>query len=128
MNNIMMADPVSEIETVSNNMLQMIDRHISSQVLVLNSLALILDSTKCMQGELAEIKISHKKLFEATEIEWTTLSMISNKVGLTKDAVRKRLYNGNFEEGVDFKLDGNRIVVHQGAIGRLYRQRRSNNG
>jgi hypothetical protein len=61
-------------------------------------------------------------------IEWTTLSVLSSKIGLTKDAIRKRLYNGDFEEGVDFKRDGNKIVVHQGAIGRLHRQRRSNNG
>ncbi len=61
-------------------------------------------------------------------IEWTTLSILSSKIGLTKDALRKQLQNGDFEEDVDFKRDGNKIVVHQGAIGRLRRQRRSNNG
>ena len=61
-------------------------------------------------------------------IEWTTLSILSSKTGLTKDALRKQLQNGDFEEGVDFKYDGNKIVVHQGAIGQLQRKRRSNNG
>ena len=65
---------------------------------------------------------------EADAIEWTILSVLSSKIGLTKDALRKQLQNGDFEEGVDFKLDGNKIVVHQGAIGRLQRKRRSNNG
>ena len=62
------------------------------------------------------------------QIDWTTLSVIAKDIGLTKDAVRKQLQNGDFEEGVDFKYDGNRIVVHQGAIVRLHRKRRSNNG
>ena len=47
---------------------------------------------------------------------------------LTTDALRKQLQNGDFEEGVDFKRDGNKIIVHQGAIGRLNRKRRSSNG
>ncbi|HIP17938.1 MAG TPA: hypothetical protein EYG78_01210 [Sulfurovum sp.] len=61
-------------------------------------------------------------------IEWTTLSILADKKGLTKDAIRKQLQNGDFEEGVDFKFDGNKIIVHQGAIGRIQRKRRSSNG
>ena len=61
-------------------------------------------------------------------VEWTVLSVLAEKKGLTKDAIRKQLQNGDFEEGVDFKRDGNKIIVHQGAIGRLHRQRRSSNG
>ena len=61
-------------------------------------------------------------------IEWTTLSILAGKKGLTKDAIRKQLQGGDFEEGVDFKTDGNKIVVHQGAVGRIKRQRRSSNG
>ena len=69
------------------------------------------------------------KTFEhENSIEWTTISIVANKKGLTSDAIRKRLQNGDFEEGVDFKFDGNKIVVHQGAIGRLQRKRRSSNG
>ena len=61
-------------------------------------------------------------------VEWTTLSILADKKDLTKDAIRKQLQNGDFEEGVDFKSDGNKIIVHQGAIGRLQRKRRSSNG
>ena len=61
-------------------------------------------------------------------IEWTTLSIVAAKKGLTKDAIRKQLQNGDFEEEVDFKLDGNKIIVHQGAIGRIQRKRRSSDG
>lgn len=61
-------------------------------------------------------------------IEWAPLSIVAKKKGLTKDAIRKQLQNGDYEEGVDFKHEGNKIVVHQGAIGRLQRKRRSNNG
>ena len=77
-----------------------------------------------MEGLQAKINT-----FESENIiKWTTLSIIADKVGLSKDAVRKQLQNGDFEEDVDFKFDGNKIVVHQGAIGRLQRKRRSNNG
>ncbi len=79
-----------------------------------------------------KVKIAHlqKKVseVESDAIEWTILSVIADKIGLTKDAVRKQLQNGDFEEGVDFKFDGNKIIVHQGAIGRLQRKRRSTNG
>ena len=61
-------------------------------------------------------------------VEWTTLSILAEKKGLSKDAVRKQLQSGDFEEGVDFKSDGNKIIVHQGAIGRIQRKRRSSNG
>jgi len=61
-------------------------------------------------------------------VEWTTLSILAEKKGLSKDAIRKQLQNGDFEEGVDFKTDGNKIIVHQGAIGRIQRKRRSSNG
>ncbi len=61
-------------------------------------------------------------------VEWTTLSILADKKGLTKDAIRKQLQSGDFEEGVDFKSDGNKIIVHQGAIGRIQRKRRSSNG
>ena len=58
-------------------------------------------------------------------IEWTTLSVLSKQKGLSSDAIRKQLQSGDFEEGVDFKTDGNKIVVHQGAVGRIHRKRRS---
>ena len=61
-------------------------------------------------------------------ITWVCVSDVAREHGLTSDAIRKRLYNGDFEEGKDFKRMGAKIQVHQGAIGRLQRQRRSNNG
>ena len=81
-----------------------------------------------IKDKVADLQQKVSTFEEKNIIEWTTLSILSSKIGLTKDALRKRLQNGDFEEGVDFKHDGNKIVVHQGAIGRLHRQRRSSNG
>lgn len=81
-----------------------------------------------MQDKIDNLESAVSNLLSENLIEWTTLSLLSSKTGLTKDALRKRLQNGDFEEGVDFKRDGNKIVVHQGAIGRLQRKRRSFNG
>ena len=81
-----------------------------------------------MKDKVAELQEKISTFEQEKIIEWTTLSILSSKTGLTKDALRKQLQNGDFEEGVDFKHDGNKIVVHQGAIGRLQRKRRSNNG
>jgi len=61
-------------------------------------------------------------------IEWIPVSAIANDKGLTPDAVRKQLQNGDFEVDVDFKYNGCRIQVHQGAVGRIQRKRRSSNG
>ena len=59
---------------------------------------------------------------------WLDLRQIAAMKGMTADAIRKQLQNGDFEEGVDFKHQGYKIVVHQGAIERIYRQRKANNG
>ena len=56
---------------------------------------------------------------------WLDLRQIAPMKGMTTDAIRKQLQNGNFEEGVDFKHEGNKIVVHQGAIERIARQRKA---
>ena len=61
-------------------------------------------------------------------VEWIPVSIVAADKGLTSDAVRKQLKNGDFEEGVDFKYKGSRIEVHQGAIGLIRRKRRSLNG
>ncbi len=81
-----------------------------------------------MKDKVAELQQKVSAFEQENIIEWTTLSILSSKIGLTKDALRKQLQNGDFEDGVDFKHDGNKIVVHQGAIGRLHRKRRSTNG
>ena len=60
--------------------------------------------------------------------EWIPVSIVAEVKGLTADAVRKKLQNGNYEEGLDFRKNGARIEVHQGAIGRIHRERRSSNG
>jgi len=89
--------------------------------------AMIFSGFALLANELKnKVSVLEGKL-QDKQIEWTTLSVIANDIGLTKDAVRKQLQNGDFEEGVDFKYDGNRIVVHQGAVVRLQRKRRSNN-
>lgn len=56
---------------------------------------------------------------------WLDLRQIAPMKGMTPDAIRKQLQNGDFEEGIDFKQQGNKIVVHQGAIERIYRQRKA---
>ena len=81
-----------------------------------------------IKDKVAELQQKVSSFEQENIIEWTTLSILSSKTGLTKDALRKQLQNGDFEEGVDFKHDGNKIVVHQGAIGRLQRKRRNTNG
>ena len=81
-----------------------------------------------MKRQILELEDKIEIFEQKNIIEWTTLSVVADKKGLTKDAVRKQLQNGDFEEGVDFKLVGNRILMHQGAVGRLHRKRRSSNG
>lgn len=60
-------------------------------------------------------------------IEWIYVSNVADSKGLTPDAVRKQLQNGDFEEGLDFRYKGARIQIHQGAIERISRKRRSSN-
>ena len=61
-------------------------------------------------------------------ISWFSVSQVASLVGLTADAVRKQLQNGDFEEGLDFQYNGARIQVNQGAIERIQRKRRCSNG
>jgi len=83
-------------------------------------------------NELKEQFLQLSKMFEtyiSTQvISWVSVSDVAREHGLTSDAIRKRLQNGDFEEDKDFKRVGGKIQVHQGAIVRLQRQRRSNNG
>jgi hypothetical protein len=59
---------------------------------------------------------------------WISISEIARVKELSKDAVRKQLKNGSFEEGADFKYLEGKILVHQGAIERIRRRRRNSNG
>jgi len=68
-----------------------------------------------------EVKLSNT-------IEWVPVSAVATDKGLTSDAIRKQLQNGEFEEGVDFKYNGSRILINQGAVEQIQRKRRSSNG
>ena len=60
--------------------------------------------------------------------EWVSVSTVAQLKGLTPDAIRKKLQNGDYEEGLHFRYIGSRIQVHQGAIEQIQRDRRSSNG
>ncbi|RLA80270.1 MAG: hypothetical protein DRG78_11320 [Epsilonproteobacteria bacterium] len=78
---------------------------------------------------ISSLKESVNEVSESTQgIEWVPVAIVADLKGLTADAIRKQLKSGDFEEGVDFKYKGSRIEVHQGAIGRIRRKRRSSNG
>jgi len=68
------------------------------------------------------------KLSKQPSIEWISVSNVAKAKCLTSDAVRKQLQNGEFEEGVDFKYNGSRILINQGAVEQIQRKRRSSNG
>ena len=108
----------------SNNSKELLD-FMAGSAMIFSGFAIAAND---MKDKLTELQQKISTLEQDNIIEWTTLSLLSSKIGLTKDALRKQLQNGDFEEGVDFKFDGNKIVVHQGAIGRLQRKRRSING
>jgi len=71
-------------------------------------------------------KINELEVKLSNTIEWLPVSAVATDKGLTSDAIRKQLQNGEFEEGVDFKYNGSRILINQGAIERIYRKRSSN--
>jgi len=58
--------------------------------------------------------------------QWHSVSDIAEAKGLSADAVRKQLENGEFEDGVDFKKPKGKILIHQGAVERIHRRRSSN--
>ena len=80
--------------------------------------------------ELLSIIIQHinDERAKSTQIEWVSVADVAELKGLTPDSIRKKLQNGDFEEGVDFKYKGSKILVNQGAVERIQRQRRSSNG
>lgn len=80
------------------------------------------------KDSLIKIAILLSSEKQKTTIEWFPVSIIAELNGLTPDAIRKQLQNGDFEEGIDFKKPNGRIMINQGAIGRIHRKRRSSNG
>jgi len=73
-----------------------------------------------------QIKDLKSKLVEQPAVEWVSVSNVATAKGLSADAVRKQLENGEFEDGVDFKKPNGRILINQGAVERIHRRRSSN--
>ncbi len=57
---------------------------------------------------------------------WHNVSSVAKMKGLSSDAVRKQLSNGEFIDGEDFKKEKHKILIHQGAVERIHRRRSSN--
>ena len=68
------------------------------------------------QEELLRISMSQP--------EWILLSDVARLHGLTTQAVRKRVLNGNYEDGVDYKYIHGRIYIARSAISKFARMRK----
>ena len=97
--------------------IQQIEESVTTNVKSLESLLNILDGVEKLETKLSSLK---------SYAEWISVSNVATEKGLTSDAIRKQLQSGEFEEGVDFKYNGSRILINQGAIERIYRKRSSN--
>ncbi len=97
--------------------IQQIEESVITNVKSLESLLNILDGVEKLETKLSSLK---------SYVEWISVSNVATEKGLTSDAIRKQLQSGEFEEGVDFKYNGSRILINQGAIERIYRKRSSN--
>ena len=56
--------------------------------------------------------------------KWIAVAEVARELGLTAQAVRKRLLNGDFEPGVDFKYVGSRILIARSTVPYLVRRRK----
>lgn len=74
------------------------------------------------------IQLINDEREKSIKIEWFSVADVAELKGLTPDAIRKKLQNGDYEEGLHFRYIGSRIQVHQGAIEQIQRDRRSSNG
>ena len=97
--------------------IQQIEESVITNVKSLESLLNIFDGVEKLETKLSSLK---------SYVEWISVSNVATEKGLTSDAIRKQLQSGEFEEGVDFKYNGSRILINQGAIERIYRKRSSN--
>jgi len=97
--------------------IQQIEESAITNVKSLESLLNIFDGVEKLETKLSSLK---------SYVEWISVSNVATEKGLTSDAIRKQLQSGEFEEGVDFKYNGSRILINQGAIERIYRKRSSN--
>ena len=55
--------------------------------------------------------------------EWYSLTEIARDKGLSRQTLRARLLNGEFEPEVDFKYDGHKIYIARSAVPRIRRKR-----
>lgn len=74
------------------------------------------------------IQLINDEQAKSTKIEWFSVADVAEQKGLTPDAIRKKLQNGDYEEGLHFRYIGSKIQVHQGTIGQIHRERRNSNG
>ena len=105
------------------------DGYKSSAIIHVNLLFIVpLNEFNQLKEEFLQLSKIVETHITTQVITWVSVFDVAQEHMLSPDAIRKRLNNGDFEEGKDFKKVGGRIQVHQGAIGRLQRQRRNNNG
>jgi len=103
-----------------------------------NNIEYVKNQLSSMQSQSYEVSKLINILHETTEQlkmkeqslsnlpQWYNVSAVAKNAGLTSGAVRKQLENGEFEDGKDFKHNGGKILIHQGAVERIHRRRSSN--
>ncbi|MDD3597946.1 hypothetical protein [Sulfuricurvum sp.] len=55
--------------------------------------------------------------------EWYSLPEIAHDKGMTRQSLRTKLLNGDFEPEVDFKYDGHKILIARSAVPKIRRKR-----
>jgi len=70
---------------------------------------------------LAEIKSIKDAFLQLPE--WFTLTEIARDKNISRQSLRAKLLNGEFEPEVDFKYDGHKILIARSAVPRIRRKR-----
>lgn len=55
--------------------------------------------------------------------EWYPLTEIARDKGISRQSLRTKILNGEFEPEVDFKYDGHKIMIARSAVPRIRRKR-----
>jgi predicted transcriptional regulator len=55
--------------------------------------------------------------------EWYPLTEIARDKGMTRQTLRAKVLNGDFEPEVDFKYEGHKIFIARSAVPRIRRKR-----
>lgn len=55
--------------------------------------------------------------------EWYPLTEIARDKGISRQSLRAKLLNGDFEPEVDFKYEGHKIFIARSAVPRIRRKR-----